>query len=190
MSSKRFKMSNSSFGVPGVSGVSGVSSVPEVPTVSTPQKNIAETVKTTASVLSKWVPLICAGTAVAVSIIAIKEIKNVRKEVMLMKKEQLTVVSNSPNKTLTEKIERMDEQLKKITEYLTNQSKLKTETKSSNKHEKVINQALRKKVQKVNIINEEPEITTEEPDEESDEESEDSEEEVEIEIEVTDDEKE
>jgi len=123
MSSKRFKMSNSSFGVP------------EVATVATPSKNIAETVKTTASVLSKWVPLICAGTAVAVSIIAIKEIKNVRKEVMLMKKEQLTAVSNTPNKTLTEKIERMDEQLKKITEYLTNQSKLKTETKPSKKSE-------------------------------------------------------
>jgi len=182
MSSKRFKMSNSSFGV---SGVSGVSSIPEVPSV-VPKKNIAETVKTTASVISKWVPLICAGTAVAVSIIAIKEIKNVRKEVMLMKKEQLTVVSNSPNKTLTEKIERMDEQLKKITEYLTNQSKLKTETKSSKKSEKVINQAVKKKTEKVNIINEDsPE--SEEPDSED---SEDSEEEVEIEIEVTDDEKE
>ena len=189
MSSKRFKMSNSSFGVPGGSvgsGGSGGSSVPEVSTVATPSKNIAETVKTTASVLSKWVPLICAGTAIAVSIIAIKEIKNVRKEVMLMKKEQLTVVSNSPTKTLTEKIERMDEQLKKITEYLTNQSKLKTETKPSKKQpEKIINQALRKNAQKVNIINEEPEITAEEPDEDSE-----SEEEVEIEIEVTDDEKE
>jgi hypothetical protein len=175
-------MSNSSFSVPGSSGVSGV---PEVATVATPSKNIAETVKTTANVLSKWVPLICAGTAVAVSIIAIKEIKNVRKEVMLMKKEQLTAVSNTTNKTLTEKIERMDEQLKKITEYLTNQSKLKTETKPSKKSEKVINQAVKPKAQKVNIINEEPENTHEEPDEESEEE-----EEVEIEIEVTDDEKE
>ena len=132
MSSKRFKMSNSSF------------SVPEVPSVSPPQTNIAETVKTTASVLSKWVPLICAGTAVAVSIIAIKEIKNVRKEVMLMKKEQLTAVTNSSSKTLSEKIERMDEQLKKITEYLSNQNKLKTETKP----EKIINQAVKKKTEK------------------------------------------
>jgi len=164
-------MSNSSF------------SVPEVPSVSPPQKNISETVKTTAGVLSKWVPLICAGTAVAVSIIAIKEIKNVRKEVMLMKKEQLTAVSNSPNKTLTEKIERMDEQLKKITEYLTNQSKLKTDTKPSKKSEKVINQAVKTKTEKVNIVNEDS------PDSEESE-SEDSEEEVEIEIEVTDDEKE
>jgi len=168
MSSKRFKMSNSSF------------SVPEVPSVSPPQKNISETVKTTAGVLSKWVPLICAGTAVAVSIIAIKEIKNVRKEVMLMKKEQLTVVTNSSTKTLTEKIERMDEQLKKITEYLTNQSKMKTETKNNTKSEKIINQAVKKKAEKINIINEDsPE--SEEPDSESEEE---------VEIEVTDDEKE
>ena len=175
-------MSNSSFSVPGSSGVSGV---PEVATVATPSKNIAETVKTTANVLSKWVPLICAGTAVAVSIIAIKEIKNVRKEVMLMKKEQLTAVSNTTNKTLTEKIERMDEQLKKITEYLTNQNKLKTETKPSKKQpEKIINHAVKSKAQKVNIINEDS-PDPEEPDEESE-----SEEEVEIEIEVTDDEKE
>ena len=174
-------MSNSSFSVPGSSGVSGLSGIPEVATVATPSKNIAETVKTTANVLSKWVPLICAGTAVAVSIIAIKEIKNVRKEVMLMKKEQLTAVSNTPNKTLTEKIERMDEQLKKITEYLTNQSKLKTETKPSKKQpEKIINHAVKSKAQKVNIINEDsPE--SEEPDSESEEE---------VEIEVTDDEKE
>jgi len=170
MSSKRFKMNSSAFSMPEVATI----------TPNTPQKGVAETVKNTASIISKWVPLICAGTAVAVSIIAIKEIKNVRKEVMAMKKEQLTAVTNSPTKTLTEKIERMDEQLKRITEYLTNQNKLKTDTKPSQKSEKIIKQAVKKKAEKVNIINEDS----------PDSEESDSEEEVEIEVEVTDDEKE
>jgi hypothetical protein len=170
MSARRFKMNST---------IPSVSSIPEVPTGNS--KVMTETVKNTANVLAKWVPLICAGTAVGVSIIALKEIKNVRKEVLLMKKEQLVSVNNTE---LTEKIERMDEQLRRITEYLTNQNKMKPENntipkkqKNSKKNpvqdEKIINQVLPKKMDKVNIINDEP-------DEEDNE--------VEIEIEVTDDE--
>jgi len=170
MSSKRFKTS--------INTMNGMTDLPGI-SVSSPAKTATDTVKTTANVLSKWIPLICAGTAVAVSVIAIKEIRNVRKDVMLMKKEQLTLVTNLPNKTLNEKIERMDEQLKRITEYLTNQNK---KTSDDVKPEKIIKQAVKKKVEKVNIINSEKD--------DIDEESSDDEEEVEIEIEVTDDEKE
>jgi hypothetical protein len=167
MSARRFKMNNT---------IPPVSSIPEVPVGNS--KVMTETVKNTANVLAKWVPLICAGTAVGVSIIALKEIKNVRKEVLLMKKEQLVSVNNTE---LTEKIERMDEQLRRITEYLTNQNKMKPEIprkqknskKKSDQDEKIINQVLPKKMDKVNIINDDP-------DEEDNE--------VEIEIEVTDDE--
>jgi hypothetical protein len=170
MSARRFKMNNN---IPSVS-------IPEVPVGNS--KVMTETVKATANVLSKWIPLICAGAAVGVSIIALKEIKNVRKEVLLMKKEQLVSVNNTE---LTEKIERMDEQLRRITEYLTNQNKMKPENnttnqrkqkkskKNSDQDEKIINQVLPKKMDKVNIINDEP-------DEDDNE--------VEIEIEVTDDE--
>lgn len=68
----------------------------------------------TMSSFSKWVPLICAGAAVGVSILALKEIKNVRKELFLMKKEN-TSVGDSEN---SKKIELMDDQIRKITEYL------------------------------------------------------------------------
>jgi hypothetical protein len=123
------------------------------------------TLKNVAGTLSKWVPLLCAGTAFGIGIIALKEIKNVRKELIMAKKEQLTKV---PDKDLVQRIENMDQQLRKITEYLSNQSKPKTSPK-------IIPQAVKKDLNKVNIVNEDED---------------DEEEEVEIEIEVTDDEKE
>jgi hypothetical protein len=70
----------------------------------------------TLSSFSKWVPLICAGAAFGVSILALKEIKNVRKELFLMKKE--TVSQNTADPELSKKIELMDDQIRKITEYL------------------------------------------------------------------------
>jgi len=70
----------------------------------------------TLSSFSKWVPLICAGAAVGVSILALKEIKNVRKELFLMKKENIS--QNGQDPELSKKIELMDEQIRKITEYL------------------------------------------------------------------------
>jgi multidrug efflux pump subunit AcrB len=72
--------------------------------------------------VSKWVPLICAGAAVGVSVIALKEIKNVRKELVNMKKEQIISKTTGVPETLTRKIEELDEQLKKITEYLKTKS--------------------------------------------------------------------
>jgi hypothetical protein len=67
--------------------------------------------------------LICAGTAVGVSILALKEIKNVRKELIALKKESVAVEKGQPDQELADRIERMDEQLKKITQYLANQNK-------------------------------------------------------------------
>lgn len=126
-------------------------------------------IKTLENPLIKWIPLICAGTAIGVGIIALKEIKNVRKDLILMKKEQV-------NSEVTDKIERMDEQLRKITEYLTNQNKSKP---TNSKNENVINQALKKNV--VNIINDDVD------DSEREELSDDEKEEL-VEVEVTDDE--
>ena len=78
------------------------------------------------SSFAKWVPLICAGAAVGVSVLALKEIKNVRKELINFKKETVTPLGGGgvqqQNNELTEKIERMDEQLRKITQYLANQN--------------------------------------------------------------------
>ena len=84
---------------------------PIVPTVILPSDTIINTA-------SKWVPLICGAAAIGVSIFALKEIHNTRKELMNLKKEQLT---NGNNEILAKKMELMESQLSKITEYLRNQ---------------------------------------------------------------------
>ena len=58
------------------------------PSTTTPVGLDVKTGSTT-SLLAKWIPLICAGAAVGVSIMALKEIKNVRKDLILLKKEQM-----------------------------------------------------------------------------------------------------
>ena len=60
------------------------------------------------SSFAKWVPLICAGAAVGVSVLALKEIKNVRKELMSLKKDSIGNVVPSTSPELTKKMELMD----------------------------------------------------------------------------------
>ncbi len=96
--------------------------------------------------LSKWVPLICAGAAVGVSIVALKEIKNVRKD--LFKKEQLP-----KNDDLVKKMQIMDEQLMKITEYLKNTAKTEPVIPKSGT---VVKNAKKIPKENIKIINEDP----------------------------------
>ena len=94
------------------------------------------------STFSKWVPLICAGAAVGVSILALKEIKNVRKELMVLKKENVITGNTDPG--LSEKVDRMDEQLRKITEYL---------VKNKEKPKDVLKEVIKTEPKDVKIIN-------------------------------------
>ena len=130
------------------------------------QMNVSDVqVSTAMNTFSKWVPLICAGAAVGVSVLALKEIKNVRKELINLKKESLGSVKGSEqDPELLKRIELMDEQLRKITQYLANQNKPK---------ESPIIKNVAKPVIPVKIINDAPE-----PEEEAEYE----------ELEVTDDE--
>ena len=66
--------------------------------------------------LMKWVPLILSAAAIGVTIIALKEIKNVRKELMNYKKENFNKESSDPN--IIKKMEMMDEQIRKISKYI------------------------------------------------------------------------
>ena len=50
--------------------------------------------KNVMATVSKWVPLICAGGAIGISIFALKEIKNTRRELINLKKEQYTAPNN------------------------------------------------------------------------------------------------
>jgi hypothetical protein len=85
--------------------------------------NIGEPVvnsgKNVMGTIAKWVPLICAGTAIGVSVLALKEIKNTRKELYALKKEKIT---GGTNEVLEKKMEALEQQLNKITEFLKNQN--------------------------------------------------------------------
>ena len=123
--------------------------VPEVETVT----------KSTISNLSKWIPLLCAGAAAGVSIIALKEIKNVRKELMTLKKDQV----KGPDTELIKRMKNMEDQLKILTDFIKSSSVKETVTKESEVIKNVV-----KENNPVKIINndeyEEVEVTDDEAD--------------------------
>lgn len=111
---------------------------------------------TTTNGISKWIPLICAGAAAGVSIIALQEIRNLRKEIVNIKTEK------SPVTELNGRMENMEEQLEMLTSFITNKKKVKKESN-------VIRQAVTPEPPPVQIINdeeyEEIEVTDDEAEE-------------------------
>ena len=69
------------------------------------------------SVVTKWLPFICAGAAVGVSILALKELKKIKSEMVVVKNQQPKVKTDP---ALNLKMDQLEEQLKKINEYLMN----------------------------------------------------------------------
>ena len=102
------------------------------------------------SAVSKWVPLFCATAAVGVGIIALKEIKNVRKELIILKKEQVVKQATIPE-TLTKKIEKLDEQVNRLTTYL--EQKKPQKPKKPVQENVVLKNVVQEQPQPVNIIN-------------------------------------
>ena len=94
------------------------------------------------SVVMKWLPFICAGTAVGVSILALKELKKIKSEMSVLKNQQ-NVVKMDP--MLNKKMDQLEEQLKKINEYLMN---------NNPKNPKIIRNAVPDLLKEVKIINE------------------------------------
>jgi len=118
--------------------------------------------------ISKWVPLICAGSAIGISIFVLKELKNTRKEFMLSKKNN---GGSNDNDELKKKMDYMEEQIKNLSELI-----------KMNNHQQNINNKVRFKEpivknvvptpppSEINIINdeeeyEEVEVTDDETDE-------------------------
>ena len=85
-----------------------------------PAKVVPE-IETNYNNLVKWVPLLCAGAAAGISIIALKEIKSIKNEI-------LTLKSKGSDSELNKKMENMEEQLKTITNYLKSKSELPKRT--------------------------------------------------------------
>ena len=63
---------------------------------------------------SRWSPLICAGAAAGVSIIALKEIKNVQQELVSLKKRDSSPATDELNK----RMQSMEEQLTILTNFI------------------------------------------------------------------------
>ena len=107
---------------------------------------------------AKWLPLLAAGAAAGVSLIALKEIKSVRNEILVMKKEQSSGVSDE----LTKKIHLMESQLQDITDFLKNGKA------PSNAPSKIVKNVVKEELKPVNIVNdnedeyEEVEVTDDE----------------------------
>ena len=97
------------------------------PTFKVPTSSVADGISTATATavqpnimggLSKWVPLICAGSAIGISLFALKEIKNTRRELIALKKEQYTPPNNEK---LEKKMEVLEKQLLKITQFISQQ---------------------------------------------------------------------
>jgi hypothetical protein len=129
-------------------------SMPKTPTI-----ELESPTKTTISTLSKWIPLLCAAGAAGVSIIALKEIKNVRKELITLKKEQMP---KNINEELNKRMQMMEEQLKLLTDFIKNKDKVE-------KQSEVIKNVVKESETPIKIINneeyEEIEVTDDEVDE-------------------------
>jgi len=143
-----------------LNGFQDIKSFSKVSTSTTPQPVTTE--KSMLSGITRWAPLLLAGAAVGVSVIAIKEIKNVRKELNVMKKAD-------NNTELIKRMELMDQQLMKISEFLANQTKppVTNSTKGPSVPKKKQKPDSIKKNEypvDVNIINEEPkEVSKQKP---------------------------
>lgn len=76
-----------------------------------PDSGLPESTGNVMNTIAKWVPLICAGAAIGVSIIALKEIQSVKKELTLSKK-------NVPDEELAKRLEIMELQLKNLSDFI------------------------------------------------------------------------
>jgi hypothetical protein len=147
---------------------------------------IVASTKNVVGSLTKWVPLICAGSAIGISMFALKEIKNTRRELINLKKEQYTAPNNDK---LEKKMELMEKQLNKLTEYIKNSQVQQARNsftsvpqppppvvpKSVKKEPKIVKNVVNAVPEEIKIINKEPS-------------QEDGEEDEYEEVEVTDDE--
>jgi hypothetical protein len=95
-----------------------------------------------ASFISKWIPLMCAGAAAGISIVALQEMKNVRRELVAIKRE------NGINDELNKRMNNIEQQIKLLADFVQNKEKVSKETN-------VIKNAVQQDNQNIQIINEE-----------------------------------
>jgi len=109
-------------------------------------------VKSSASSITKFLPFICAGAAVGVSILALKELKKFKLEMVAIKKQQIASTTvKQPQQENNKKIEQLEDQLKRINLYLATST---LEKKSKNAPPTIIKNVMKPEIPKeVKIIN-------------------------------------
>ena len=129
------------------------SAVPKMPTTTVPTPPVQVSSKAGGSTITKFLPFICAGAAVGVSILALKELKKIKAEMVLVKTQQNTVQTKvGTDPVLSKKLEQLEEQLKRVNLFLANQSSQRSNASGG----KIIKNALKSEIPKeVKIINEE-----------------------------------
>ncbi len=116
--------------------------------------------------ISKWVPLMCAAAAAGISVIALKEIKCIKNDLIILKKEQNLEPNQESNQLLSKKMEKLEEQLKTITDYLKNKNNIE---KRKIKIPEIIKNVLPQEQTEVKIINEDEYEEVEVTDDENEE---------------------
>jgi len=105
------------------------------------------------SVVARWLPFICAGAAAGISIVALQEIKAMRKELVVVKTQ-----APQPG-DFNKRMDTMERQLKMLADFVENKQKI---TKESDVIRNVVNET-----DNVRIINDEEYEEVEVTDDES-----------------------
>jgi len=113
------------------------------PFVKTPVPDMEQVSSGTSSIVVKWLPFICAGAAAGISIVALQEIKAMRKELVTVKAQ-----TTSPHPCdFDKRMDTMERQLKMLADFVENKQKI---TKESDVIRNVV-----KETDNVRIINDE-----------------------------------
>ena len=95
----------------------------------------------TTSMVARWLPFICAGAAAGISIVALQEIKAMRKELVVVK-------TSAPQPTdFDKRMENMENQLKFLAELIQNKQNI---TKESEVIRNVVKESLEDNVRIIN----------------------------------------
>ena len=113
------------------------------PFVKNPVPDMENISSGTTSIVARWLPFICAGAAAGISIVALQEIKAMRKELVVVKTQATSPQPGDFNK----RMDTMERQLKMLADFVENKQKI---TKESDVIRNVVNET-----DNVRIINDE-----------------------------------
>jgi len=113
------------------------------PFVKTPLPDMEQATASSSSIVVRWLPFICAGAAAGISIVALQELKAMRKELVAVKTH-----APQPN-VFNKRMDTMERQLKMLADFVENKQKI---TKESEVIKNVVEE---KENANVRIINDE-----------------------------------